>query len=330
MRQFTRASASPQGKSLRGGTVGEQLIYRLAGVDAETGVDVSEIAGVLIQFAQLVRSASDVLDLGLSVDVRVRPFREGSWITEFILQSGPIRDLLQYFKSSEGQDLRLLLELLGIAGTGVGGLVGVAKAIRFTKGKISRFAGDAESTFTYTNELGENIKLTLSEHTLVQSPLIQNNYYNTFIAPLEQFEGVTGIEVGLPGETPERFTPDDKSAFDEYARAELVDLSTENVTTTRGIWLKPHRGSYAGEETRYSFNMDAGALWPVTIADTVFLGRLKSGEVRLHSEDSLRVDLEISQRLNSRSSVTGSRYKIVKVLQYVPFEPPEQLKFRKV
>jgi hypothetical protein len=308
-----------------GGDVREQLIYRLDGIDAETGVDVSEIAGVLVQFAQLVRAASDVLDMGLSVDVRVKPFREGSWITEFVLHGGPVRDLLQYFKTSEGQDLKLLLELLGIAGMAAGGVVGVAKVIRFTSGKISHFTRNADSTFTYTNEGGEDLKVTLPEHTLVQSPLIQNTYYNTFIAPLEAFKGATGVEVGAPGKTPERFTLDDKPAFDEYAKAELEDTSRENVTTTRGIWLNPHRGSYAGEGTRYSFNMDGRALWPVTIVDEAFLEQLKSGDVRLHCEDSLRVDLEISQRLNSRNNVTSSRYTIVKVLHYVAHEPPEQL-----
>lgn len=301
----------------------EQLIYRLDGIDAEAGVDVVEIAGILMQFAQLVRSGSDVLDLGLSVDVRVKPFSEGSWITEFVLNGSAIHNLLHYFKGAEGQDLKMLLELLGIAQVTsagvVGSVAGVARIIRFTRGKIEKFTENPDSTITYESPSGEKLTVTLPEHSLVQSPLIQNNYYNTFINPMDQFPDATGVEVGLAGKEPERFTAEDKPAFDQYAKAELTDASTENVAMTHGIWLKPHRGSYAGEGTRYSFDMDGTPMWPVTIADEGFLERLRTGEVRLHCEDSLLVDLEISQRVNSKNKVTGSRYVITNVKNYVPY-----------
>jgi len=76
--------------------------------------------------------------------------------------------------------------------------------------------------------------------------------------------------------------------------------------------------------------MDGTALWPVTITDEGFLERLKSGDVRLHSEDSLRVDLEINQRVNAKSVVTGSHYTITKVLQYVPYSPPDQMELGRI
>lgn len=299
----------------------EKLVYKLDGIDAEAGVDVAEIAGILMQFAQLVRAGNAELDLGLTVDVRVKPFREGSWITEFVLHGTTIQNLLQYLKGTEGQDLKLLLEWLGIAHgivatTGVG-IVGVAKIIRFTKGAVDRFSANSDSTFTYESETGEKLTVTLPEHTLVQSPLVQNNYYNTFMAPLESFPEATGVEVGLVGQEPERFTPEDKPAFERYAKVDLNDTTSENVSTADGVWLKPHRGSYAGEGTRYSFNMDGAALWPVTITDEEFLEQLKTGDVRLHSEDSLLVELEISQRVNAHNVVTGSRYVITHVKQYV-------------
>jgi hypothetical protein len=300
----------------------EKLVYKLDGIDADAGVDVAEIAGVLVQFAQLVRAGNAELDLGLAVDVRVKPFRDGSWITEFVLHGTTMQDLLHYLKGTAGQDLKLLLEWLGIAhgiGTAaVGGVVGVATIIRFTKGAVDKFRANPDSTFTYENESGEKLTVTLPEHTLVQSPLVQNNYYNTFMAPLESFPEATGVEVGLVGQQPERFTPEDKPAFERYAKTDLSDATSENVSTADGIWLKPHRGSYAGEGTRYSFNMDGASLWPVTIADEEFLERLKTGHVRLHCEDSLLVELEISQRVNAHNIVTGSRYVITRVKQYVP------------
>lgn len=57
------------------------LIYKLENVSADEG------APNLIQFGELIRSANAVWGYEQKIDVRIKPFAEGSWITEYIIQS---------------------------------------------------------------------------------------------------------------------------------------------------------------------------------------------------------------------------------------------------
>ena len=66
-------------------------------------------------------------------------------------------------------------------------------------------------------------------------------------------------------------------------------------------------------------------LWPVTIVDNNFLNKLKSGEIRLFSEDVLKVSLEIKQRKDAANRIQTS-YAIIHVLEYIKFEKPRQLR----
>jgi len=305
----------------------EQLVYALEGVDAEDGVDVFEIAPVLIHVGELVRGGSAVLNLGMSIDVRVKPFTEGSWITEFVLNSSVVHGLLSYFKTAEGGSLKELLELLGLVVTvGGGGVVGVVKIVRFTGGKVSEFKDNSDGSFTYINDAGEQLTVTHAEHLLTQSPVIQNNYYNAFILPMDRFPGVTGVSVSAPGSERQKFTEDDRPAFEEYVRTELLDEDDDSVSTMSGVFLKPQRGSYSGEATRYSFRLGESILWPVDITDETFRARLKEGDVRLHYDDALKVDLVLHQKRNVRNETVSTRYTITQVLEYHPFRKHEQLK----
>ena len=65
-------------------------------------------------------------------------------------------------------------------------------------------------------------------------------------------------------------------------------------------------------------------LWPVMIDDEVFLQRLRSGELRLYSEDVLRVDLELRQKKDPTNKILTS-YAIKQVTEYIKYEKPKQL-----
>ena len=310
-----------------GTAVKTQLVYKLDNIDAEDGVDIFEIAPVLMKFGELVRSASSELGLGLEIDVRVRPFREGSWITEFVFHSDVVRTLINYLHSPEGDDLRMLLGLLGVGV--IDGVVGVAEIIRFTHGKVHNFhKNEVDETITYESPDGAKITVTTAEHRLVQSPIIQQNYYSSLIVPLDKFPSATSVTLsvgGDPSDQTQTFTAADKPAFQRYANAELAEELTHSTSTLAGALIKPRRGSYSGEEKAYSFVMGDSILWPVTIEDEHFLGQLKSGRVRPYSEDVLKVDLDVKQRLDRRNKMTVE-YSITKVIDYIKYEQPSQLR----
>ena len=299
------------------------LIYQLDNINAEEGVDVFEIAPILMHFGELIRSANSVLGHEQKIDVRVKPFAKGSWITEFILQNTYVSNLFNYFQGEEGRQILLLLSLLGL--NVKEGIFGVAHIIRFTKGIVSNFKKNGD-TVTYINENGEKLTVSLAEHKLVQSPLIQNNYYNCAIAPLDKFPSATAVTVKLnkEGQQEQKFTQADKVVFETYAKNELLEDVEDNVSPLNGVFLKPKRGSYSGMEQAYSFIMGESTLYPVTIEDETFLENLRSGEIRLFAEDALRVNLEIHQKKDATNKVQ-TKYVIIKVVEYSKYEKPRQL-----
>lgn len=303
------------------------LIYKLENVDASDGIDVFEIAPILMHFGELVRSANDVLSFEQKIDIRVKPFKEGSWITEFVLQNTCINNLLNYLKSSAGQDIMLLLALLGLGAKD--GMHGVAEIIRFTKGLVENYKTNDEGTVTYFNDKGEKIEVSLEEHKLVQSPVIQNNYYNCTIAPLDKFSTATAVSFRINQEEAkeQKFTYADKEAFKEYAAAELLEDVEDNVTTMSGVFIKPKRGSYSGTEKAYSFVIGDNVIWPVTIEDEDFLTSLQTGEIRLYAEDVLKVDLELRQTKDPSNKIR-TNYVVTRVNEYIKYEKPKQMNFK--
>jgi hypothetical protein len=304
----------------------QQVIYELADVDPDDGVDIFEIAPVLIQFGTLVRNANTVLDLQLHIDIKVKPFREGSWITEFVLHGGLAHDLLALLKSDEAQGLGLLLALLGLDVRS--GYSGVAKIVRFTRGRVGQFKRNDNQTITYINDEGQELTVTMPEHRLVQSPMIQLNYYNAFILPLDRFPTATAVCVSVDGsKEAQRFTDDDKESFDEYLRSALPeDEGEDNVTQMHGVYLKPKRGSCSGQEQEYSFYMGNVILYPVAIEDDRFLEQLRSGDIRPYAADVLKVDVEIRQKRKAKNRVT-TQYAITRLIEYSKYERPTQYSF---
>ncbi len=300
-----------------------QVVYRLGGIDADDGVDIFEIAPILMNFGDLVRNGSYILGYDQKIDVKIKPFREGSWITDFVFQQTTVHNLLNYFGTAEGADLLMLCAFLGI--NVKDGLVGVASVIRWTKGFVSKFRKNVEKeTVTYISPDGAELEVSMGTHRLVQSPLIQNNYYNCIVAPFNKFPSTTNVSLEIDGSS-QKFTTEDKLLFEQYAKTELLEDVEDNITTLSGVFLKPKRGSYSGEEKAYSFIMgDNTILWPVTIEDQDFIQKLIRGEIRLYSEDVLKVDLEIRQKKDLSNKMLSS-YEIKKVLEYMQYKKPKQL-----
>lgn len=309
----------------RGKRMSTELIYKLDGIDPEMGVDVYEIAPVLMQFGNLVRAAADELDMGVDIDVRVKPFAEGSWIAQFVLHMGPIQSLLAYLGTPEGQSVEHLLALLFGIGVPAGVVaIGVTKVIRHVKGNVSRFTPGASGTFTYYDESDRGITVLGDVHTLIQSPTIQTTLYGSGMAPLDKFPGIDAVVIEARDGSQERITEHDREAFTQYAKSELAEEVEETITPVNGIYLHPHRGSYEGEGTRYTFINDGNSLWPVTITDEHLLADLKSAAIKFHGLDLIRVDMEWHQKKNAKTNAVSTRYVITRMVEYIPYRQPTQ------
>lgn len=302
-----------------------QIVYKLDGIDADDGVDVFEIAPILMHFGDLVRSSNAILGYEQKIDVKIKPVRAGSWIADFVFQGTPISTLLSYLHTTEGDDLVLLMAFLGFSVKD--GIVGIAAVVRFTQGYVNKFTRNKErETIIYESPSGEKMEISMAEHRLIQSPLVQNNYYNCVMVPLDKFPAATAVSIGVAGASAsaQKFTKDDRQFFEQYAKTELLEDVEENTSILNGVFLKPKRGSYSGEERQYSFIMGDNVLWPVTIDDEVFLQKLRSGELRLYAEDVLKVDLEFKQKKDPTNKILTT-YAVKKVSEYLKYEKPKQL-----
>lgn len=298
-----------------------EVIYRLDNINPEQGVDVFEVSPVLMSFGELIRSASEALGYGKKIDIRVKPFKEGSWISQFIIEQTTVQSTISFFKSDSGFSLLVLLQLLGI--NAKDGTISVINLIRFTKGKIQNYKEEKErGVFVYTNEEGEKIEVSAPVHQLTHSPFVQMNYYNITAGALDKFPMAESISLQAVGEEKiEKITEEDKVFIEEYAKQEL--LTEIQSTEVKGVYIYPKRGSYSGEQKAYSFVLGDSVIWPTSIEDEEFLQKLLSGEIRLYQQDLLKVDLEIKQKRDAGNKVIN-QYAIKKVYEYIPFKKPSQ------
>lgn len=300
-----------------------QIVYRLDNVNAEEGVDLFEIAPILTSFGDLIKESSNVLGLDQKIEVKVRPFKEGSWITELIVHEEALRNIFNYLKTPDGSAVASVLSLLGF--TVIGSVRGVIGVVRFTKGKVSNFKKKSDDVVEYFNDDGESIEVSAAEHRLVQSPTVQINIYNGVISPLEKFPETGSVSIKVDNENAVTLSEADKLSFDEYARQELLEEAEDSLATMSGALIKPKRGSYSGEQKAYSFYLGDTVLYPTTIDDEEFLEQLKSGEVRPFHEDVLKVNLEIRQKRDATNKII-THYTITKVLDYIEYQKPKQLR----
>ena len=114
-----------------------EVVYRLGGVDPDEGVDVYDLVKYLNKFDDLVRLTVREAGYDGELKIRVRPFKEGSFITEFIVESG-IVDLLT------SQNVDAVLNAIEILGFCYGGAKGIPWIVRKVRGAIDRFVDNGD------------------------------------------------------------------------------------------------------------------------------------------------------------------------------------------
>lgn len=308
-----------------------EVVYRLGGIDPGEGVDVYKIVPLLTKFRDLVTETARQMGCEDEISIKVRPFREGSFITEFVVQGQ--RSLTELFSSDEASALANALAFLGFIGFGG---VSIPKIVKAVSGKISDFTRNDDGSYTYGHGEG-SVTVTETEHNALQSPKIADLYGGVAVGPIAEFSGVVdqvNIYVRDPmaeddgvseGST---FTRANAKHFAEYSRsADLLDKleSEEDSSVVHGLILIPIAGRYDGGEGGYTFtDGDGGNTYKnVTIEDEGFRARLESTEVRFAKGDALKVDMRITQT-RTRSGRVMTKYAIVRVVEYIQYRVPRQ------
>lgn len=304
-----------------------EVVYRLEGVDPDEGVDVYELVPYLNKFDDLVRETIRQTGYSGEVSVKVRPFKEGSFVTEFVINGG----LTDLFSGRQATAIANALGILGFFGFSAASIPKVVKSVR---GKIDDFRKNGDGTYTYGSG-AEAVTVDEVTHDIVQSPKIADLYGHVAVGPINKFDGAVqrvdiygrdddadddGLSAGAS------FTADDAGDYSIYARdAELAAAAsfTENEYVNHGVWLRPLSGSYGGAEGGYTFLFGEGdsavKYKHVMMDDESFRKRLETGEVRLNASDLVCVDLAVIQTVR-RDGKTKTAYRILHVSDYRSFE----------
>lgn len=299
-----------------------EVVYKFEGIDPEEGIDVYELSPFLHKFADLVRETSKELGNDRPIEVRIKPFKRGSFITEFVVSYGSsLIDLL----TSDGMDaLTNVLTVLGFAlPTGYA----LPDIVRRVKGEVHDFTDNGDGSYTYGEGAG-SITVPGDVHGVVQSQTIGPLFKDVTVGPLARLN--IGQVVICPPDAlndsvpnPPSFTKADRRVFDRYAEAVFEEPPEEEELHTsemHGILLNPVSGPYDGTENGYTFRSGESAVYrKVKIEDDSFRRRLETTEVRFASGDVLQVDMVMTQHVTKSGNIKND-YSITKVIEYIPFK----------
>lgn len=70
-------------------TKNQTLVYRFVDVDPEEGLDAKDLSKFLSQFDGLIKEVAKESGTLENTSIKVRPFKEGSFITEFVIHCVP-------------------------------------------------------------------------------------------------------------------------------------------------------------------------------------------------------------------------------------------------
>jgi hypothetical protein len=300
------------------------LIYKLNGEGIEEGIDIFELAPVLMSFGELVNEAHrTIYPSHPDISVNVKPFKRGSFeINILMFAKDNLKDLLQFVNSDQVQEIKQLLECIGLI---TGGGISLVKLITFLKGKPKKVEKSGLTEYKYYSDNENSLMVNEKVHNLYQNCTIQQSIYGSLAKPLEIINVETTESYIQNDEDNSRIIYDKKiidpikKYIDGFVSDEIEDVVS---VSTRTLFVHPKRGSYEGEPTPWSFRIaGSNATIKAHVNDKDFLNRIRAGNIRLTSTDTLKI--EVSEKQKIKNSKISTTTEIVKVIDY--FEGSEQL-----
>lgn len=303
-----------------------EIVYHVDSDKGIDGIEVREMASIMYSFSELVQATLNANDVQGDLEVKVRPFKEGSFVAEFVLTLG--NQVVTLLSSDEANALVNALGILGFVG--IPSAVTLPKVIRKVKGHINEYEDNRDGTYSYGGMI-----VPRAVHNVVQSSAVAKPFRKTTIGPIVNMgsgsvtvtiQDALGYKEGSAAA--DQFTDADVADFDMYEHVAVEGVPEEReelVSSSHDVVLNPMSGPYDGAEKGYTFK-HAGEKWSrVQMHDPDFRLKLKSGKVRFHDNDVLIVDMETVQSYDKSGNLRVSEQRIMKVKRYISYDPPEQL-----
>ena len=309
-------------------TTNQTLVYRFVDVDPEEGLDARDLSKFLNQFDSLIKEVAKESGTLENTTIKVRPFKEGSFITEFVIHCVP--GLIDALNSDVVSAITNGADLIGV-------LLTIAHIIKKVKGHISKYKATDNGAFEY-GEGSNAIVVPVEIHALIQSPEIAEKFSTVIAGPMKSFKRPSReIEIKISDSKAKEdvisFSSSEATYFDNYKDEALKATQEETVVrSSHNIWVRPLFGSYGGDVSGYTFESgyegEQRTYKKVQIDDRDFLEHVRDGEYRLNSGDLMLVDMTIEEIINLRTQkVRPKACHITKVKDYRPMRRCEQLTF---
>ncbi len=304
-----------------------EVVYRMSADAGIDGIAVHEVADVMYAFAEAVDEAMKLAGEEGELKVNVKPFKQGSFITEFVVTYTPT--LVDLFSSPEANALANIVGYLGFIGCGIS----IPRIVKKTRGRIDKCVKNDDGTYTYGD--GDNaVDVDETAHRIIQSPKVAKALKTVAIGPLINIDKSISVTIQSREEfdagdeaAGSRFCDADVASMDSYEHIAVEGVPEEKedvVTVMHNVVLRPVAGPYDGGENGYTF-MCGEAKWRrVEMHDFEFRMKLESSEVRFAQRDLLFADVEATTSI-TKSGKESTSYSITKVLDYRKFKPDEQL-----
>lgn len=295
------------------------FVYQLEGDVKE--VDVFKLAPTLLALGELIQQSNrELYPDGPEVAVNVKPFREGSFIVDLTLfPDSQFQQLLDLFAPHSLEQLKTLLETIGLITGGALTVVGAVKALKFLGGKPKTVDEVKPGEFRLTTVDDRSITIDRSTHLLLQNASITNNVFKVYGDPLEAQPNIDDVKTYLKGDEDSavKVERSEVAGLREFVNPSLLPgdvKETVQESVQKGVFLNPKRGAFGDDPKDWSFFRGEDVI-TATIKDKEFLARYANGDVRLNQADLLTVDLLVRQKVKG-TQVQKPIYEIIKVTHY--------------
>jgi hypothetical protein len=298
------------------------FVYKLDGDIRE--VDIFSLAPTLLSLGELIQKSNKELNPdGADIGINVKPFREGSFSVDLaVFPQTHLQALLDVLSKASVDQVKSVLEVLGLVG---GGPMGLIQLIKWLRGKPKKVEEVAPGEYKYTTGDDRSIAVAGNVHTLASDNSVTQNIYNVFVVPLEKQPFVSDIKTYIEGEKSEpiSFGREDVQSLKEFASPlTAVPEEKTNEIIHESVYLNPKRGSFDGDPREWSFYRGDGEILTATIKDKRFLQDCIDGVYRLNASDLLTVVLLEKQTVVG-TKVKKPVHEILSVTSYIKGEPPK-------
>lgn len=292
------------------------LIFKLDGKDLEKGLSAPDVSSILNSLNNLVQESSKTLNpIGPSIDIKVKPFQEGSFVFDLVL--GFLQTAQATISPTGSEGIKQLIETLKLVGIIAGEEMDVLSLLKKLKGKPKKVVESQGGNFNYLSQDDETIEVKGDVHNLLQNPNITNNISNTYYLPFndENVEKINGYIKDDEENTRTEVKQEEAQNIDKFTSPEIKPIEPRTIEQDLIVLLHPKRVDIEGDGSKWSFREAGGDVIQASIKDKIFLENIALGKIRLTQSDTLEVKLHKTQKINENGSESMTN-DILEVLDY--------------